>query len=86
MSAGQAAEDLHAAAAALEMALLDAHAAGDTAVLAALYAEAAVAAAAAGDGDRAAFFRTHAYVFALEAGHPLAEGLHAALCRDGRDE
>ncbi|MEL6267158.1 MAG: hypothetical protein AAFR52_16180 [Pseudomonadota bacterium] len=72
--------------AALDAALVEAHAAGDTAALARLYAEAAAGAEGVGDGEAAAFYRTHAYVFALESGSPLADGLHAALLAAGREE
>ena len=62
--------------------LLAAHAAGDTGRLIGLYSEAADAAASP---EAAAFFRTHAYVLALEAGDPRAAGLHAGLKAEGRE-
>ena len=68
---------------ALDDALLAAHAAGDTAALITLYAEAADAAATP---DSAAFYLTHAYVFALEAGHADAPTLHQRLIDAGRDQ
>lgn len=62
--------------------LLAAHAADDRAALVALYAEAADR---ANDKDAAGFYRTHAFVFALEMGHPAARDLHAALKAEGRE-
>ena len=69
---------------ALESALLDAHSIGDIARIARAYLAAADEAAAEGDGERASFFLTHAWVFALEAGDPLADICHARLLQDGR--
>lgn len=66
----------------LDARLLAAHAAGDTSALVALYAEAAQQAQ---DEDAAAFFLTHAYVYALDVGHPDASALHAQLVAMGRD-
>lgn len=66
----------------LDRAIRAAAARGDATELADLYA---LAAAVTRDPDAAAFLRTQAYVFALEAGHPLAAALHAALRRAGRD-
>ncbi|MEL6645024.1 MAG: hypothetical protein AAFQ79_13920 [Pseudomonadota bacterium] len=51
-----------------------------------LYAEAAAQADAQEDRDRAAFFLTHAYVFALEAGDARAKQFHARLKSWGREE
>lgn len=62
--------------------LLAAHAAGDRAALIALYAEAADGALTE---TAAGFYLTHAYVYALEAGSPMAHALHARLCAMGRD-
>ena len=62
--------------------LLQAHAAGDTAGLVALYTRAADTAA---DGDTAAFFLTHAHVFALEANHPDTDRLRQRLIAQGRE-
>lgn len=70
---------------ALERDLLAAHAAGDGAALVRLYAQAAETAEAAGDTDRAAFYLTHAHVFALEMGHPDAPALRAKLVAAGRE-
>lgn len=65
----------------LDVELLAAHAAGDTARLITLYTEAADTA----QGDTACgFFLTHAYVFALEAGDPRADALGVRLRRMGR--
>lgn len=66
----------------LDQALLAAHAAGDTAALVDLYAQAAEMAKAE---DSAAFYLTHAYVFALEIDHPDTNRLHQKLCDAGRD-
>jgi hypothetical protein len=66
----------------LDTALLDAHARGDRAALIALYADAADAAM---DPTARAFYLTHAYVFALEAGDARAAPLKARLVRDGAE-
>lgn len=71
---------------ALETALLAAHARDDGGALARLYAQAADLAAATGDLEGEAFYLTHAYVFALEAGAGDAETLHARLAAMGREE
>ena len=60
--------------AALDEALLGAHAAGDRAALVTLYAK-----AADGSSDAAAFYLTQAYVFALEIGDARAQALRARL-------
>ncbi len=65
--------------------MLAAHAAGDGAALAGLYALAAEHAGAGGEAGAAAFFLTHAYVFALEAGAPAAAGFRARLVAMGRE-
>ena len=57
-----------------------AHDAGAPAPLAALYAEAAGAA----DGEAAAFYLTHAWIFALDAGLPEAAAYEDRLRRIGR--
>ncbi|MEL7343644.1 MAG: hypothetical protein AAFN59_02155 [Pseudomonadota bacterium] len=64
--------------------LLVAHEAADLNTLVALYRKAAETANDAGSSDRAAFYLTHAMVFALEAGHPDAEGIRAQLRSQGR--
>lgn len=66
----------------LDAALLAAHAAGDGAALARLYAEAAHGAE---DPEAEGFFLTQALVFALESGLDEAEGLRARLCGMGRE-
>ena len=66
--------------------LLAAHERRDGAALAELYAETADLAEAAGQVDRACFFLVHAYVYALENGHPLAEPVRERLRRHGREE
>lgn len=69
----------------LERKLLAAHAAGDLAALVDGYAAAADLAEAAGDVNRACFFLTHAWVFALEAGDARADRLRARLVAHGRE-
>lgn len=66
---------------------LDAHlkaaqAAGDKRALIGLYDQAADT---ANDPNAAAFFLTHAYVFALEAGDPRAKAFHHRLKAEGRE-
>ncbi len=65
--------------AALERELLAAHESGDGDALIGLYAVAADRAAASDDIDSAAFFLTHAWIFALERGDERAEALRARL-------
>ncbi len=72
--------------AALDHALIAAHARGDTTALIGLYTEAADAADARGDTDAACFFLTHAYVFALEKRDPRADALRAVLRARGRED
>lgn len=72
--------------AALDAAILAAHDAGDGAGLARLYACAADMAEAEGETQACCFFLTQAYVFALEAGAPEADRLHARLLAYGREE
>lgn len=62
--------------------LLAAHEADDRPALIALYREASEA---AHDQVAAAFYLTHAYVFALELGHADAPALHARLKAAGRE-
>ena len=69
-----------------EEAFAEAHAAGDAGRLVALYRAEADRAEAAGEIDRACFFLTQAYVWALEAGHPETATLHARLKTRGREE
>ena len=64
----------------LDMALIEAHAQGDGLRLTRLYTEAADATS---DPRAASFFLTHAYVFALETGHPDAADLRARLVAMG---
>ena len=66
---------------ALDAALLRAHGAQNRDALIDLYAEAADDASE----DEAAFFLTHAMVFALEAGDPRAEDIRARLVAMGRE-
>lgn len=63
--------------------LLAAHAAGDLAALVDLYTQAGDQ---AGDAGAAAFYLTHAMVFALELGDPRAAILRARLAAEGREE
>jgi hypothetical protein len=67
--------------AALDAALLSAHAREDRAALIGLYGEAAETSA----GAAAAFYLTHAYVFALEAGDSRATVLKGRLVEIGAD-
>ncbi|MEM9319110.1 MAG: hypothetical protein AAGA70_08895 [Pseudomonadota bacterium] len=66
----------------LQRALIAAHEDGDRAVLSALYTRAADAAETP---EEAAFFLTHAYVFALDAGSKAAPELRARLVRAGAE-
>lgn len=66
----------------LDAALIAAHAAGDLSALVRLYRRAADATA---DPDRAAFYLTHAHVFAMEMGHPDMDHLRARLVAQGRE-
>jgi len=70
----------------LDAALLSAHKVCDGTALAQLYTQAADAAEATGDVDATCFYLTHAYVFALEAGLPLAAILNARLADYGSDQ
>lgn len=65
----------------LNAALIAAHARGNHRALVTLYTQAADA---AHDVDQRCFYLTHAYVFALEQGHPDADALHARLAAEGR--
>ncbi|MBO9452868.1 hypothetical protein J7426_21575 [Tropicibacter sp. R16_0] len=62
--------------------LLAAHAAEDKRALVDLYTEAADQAA---DIDSACFYLTHAMVFALELGLPVADDLRRHLAQQGRE-
>jgi hypothetical protein len=73
-------------AAALDAALLAAHAAGDAPRLVSLYLEAGDMAETECRPDAACFYLTQAYVFALETGDARAGALHARLVRHGREE
>ena len=66
----------------LDAALLAAHEAGDGRALVTLYQQAAAQAA---DIDAACFYLTHAFVFALEAGHPDVSLIRARLIAEGRE-
>jgi hypothetical protein len=64
--------------------LLEAHAGGNLVDIAFHYARAAVQAEEQGDTDRACFFLTHAWIFALEAGDPIAAEHRSRLAGYGR--
>ena len=66
----------------LDADLLAAHAVGDLTVLVRLYQQAA---RDAQDADAAAFYLTHAHVFALECNHPDQDALRAELVAAGRE-
>lgn len=66
----------------LDARLIKAHEKGDRPALVALYQEAAQAAPTK---DAAAFYMTHAYVFALEAGLDIAPALRDWLIDAGRE-
>lgn len=68
----------------LEVRLLAAHSTGDVATLVMLYSEAADRAAAGHNIEKECFFLTHAWIFALEIGDPLADILRARLAGNGR--
>lgn len=68
---------------ALDAALLAAHAAENQVQLIALYTQAADEAQTP---EAQGFYLTHAYVYALEAGHPAAPRLRERLIREGREE
>lgn len=70
--------------AALDQALLAAHAAADSPALVRLYTQAADQAEAGGRSDAAGFFLTQAFVFALEAGLPEGAALNSRLAAQGR--
>lgn len=66
----------------LDAALLAAHASGDLEALVTLYTRAADAAS---DSQAAAFYLTHAHVFAMELGHADAPALRQRLIDQGRE-
>lgn len=70
----------------LDESICAAHLAGDAAALSTLYAFAADDAAKDGDVDREGFFLTHALVFALDAGLPIAEICAERLRATGRHD
>ena len=72
--------------AALEAAILAAHATGDEMALSLLYAKAGDLRLAAGNLDAACFFHTQAYVFALSSGNVAAAvKSHGLLRKFGRE-
>ncbi len=71
---------------ALNQRLLDAHANGDSQTMVDIYKGAGDAALFAGDTHAGCFYLTHAYVFALEAGMPIATKIHKTLKQYGREE
>ena len=66
----------------LDVQLLAAHEADNSDALIRLYQQAADQAASL---DAACFYLTHAYVFALEAGHPDTHQIRARLVAEGRE-
>jgi len=66
----------------LESRLLAAHACGDNTALVTLYCETAETAE---EEEARYFYLTHAYVYALEDGHPQAPALRARLVAAGRE-
>lgn len=66
----------------LDRRLILAHAADDRTMLVKLYTEAADRTE---DTDAACYYLTHAYVHALELGHPGAASLRARLAAAGRE-
>ena len=66
----------------LQARLLAAHETGNTSALVSLYTEAAEAAVSE---DAAGFYLTHAYIYALELGHPAASALRQRLVQMGRE-
>ena len=69
----------------LEADLLEAHASDDRAALVRLYTKAAEGEEADGRIDRACFFLTYAWIYALEAGFDEASVLKARLVSHGRE-
>ena len=72
--------------AALDAALLQAHADDDLGQLVALYQKAGLSCIDANDVDAGCFYLTHAYIFALEAGFFEAREIHKVLVSYGREE
>ncbi len=68
----------------LDAQLLDAHAGKNAAKIAYHYGLAADQAEIEEDIDRACFFLTHAWIFALEAGDPAADQYRSRLAVYGR--
>ncbi len=69
----------------LDKCILDAHSKADSYQLAQLYRRASALEEHQGNLNAAGFLLTHAYVFALESGHPDAEDMKDKLARDGRE-
>jgi hypothetical protein len=70
----------------LDHEILAAHACANTARLPALYRRAGEAMLEGGNTDAGCFYLTHAYIYALEAGHVMARELHEILVSHGREE
>ena len=68
----------------LQKALLAAHAADDRRALVALYLEAADLAEAGQNIEKACFYLTHAWIFALETDHEMRHALRTRLAGRGR--
>lgn len=69
----------------LDAALIAAHQQHDAPHIARLFEQAGNLEAAAGNEDAACFFWTNGYIWALEAGIPLARDLHNKLRERGRE-
>lgn len=69
----------------LDAALIAAHGSRDADQIASLFALAGERASAKGEMDAACFFWTQGYIWALEAGNPIAAQLHRALKDQGRE-
>lgn len=65
--------------------VLDAHEQNDTALLADLYGQAADNAEESGQKDKACFYLTQAYIFALDSGLAVAANYNRRLADHGRD-
>jgi len=66
----------------LDQRLLEAHARDDRMALVQLYKDAS---SVLNSEDAKYFYLTHAYIFALDTGHPMASELHALLKAAGRE-
>ena len=69
----------------LDTEILAAHANQDAYALAGLYEKASELELLQENFDAAGFLLTHAYVFALESGHPQVDEMKQRLAADGRE-